>query len=142
MSLKVVPYEPGHVSAVRDFNARVRHASPFLLPERAPVTRSQAGPRVQTHYLAVADDGTVRGGVLCVEQSARVGAERRPVINLQSPLSESVADPRHAMVGPLLIRHVLRLNPLAYVVWAIRATRCRECSRRWAGRSGRYRSTS
>ena len=108
MKIAIERFGPEHEAAAAAFNARMREAqapSDFLLPTRhSPPVRS--GSVTLTNYVAVADDGSIRGGMLCQEHPALAGTATEHTINLQAPLSEGIIDPAYAFVGTQLIKHV------------------------------------
>ena len=118
VKIAIERFGPEHEAAADAFNRRMRDArapSEFLLPTRfAPPVRS--GSVTLTNYVAVAEDGSIRGGVLCQEHPALAGTSTERTVNLQAPLSEGIVDPAYAFVGPQLIKHVLRLTPFAFAV--------------------------
>ena len=119
MAIRIVPYEPALVPAAREFNARLRaHPSPapFFLPELAADPPSPSASIRVSHHLALDDSGACRGGILTQEHPAWLNGAVQTVINIQSPLSESIIDTQYAMVGPQLIRSVLKRNPLVFVI--------------------------
>ena len=118
MKIAVQLFEAVHEPAVEAFNHRLREGrapSAFLLPARAkpPVHR---GSVTVTHHVAVDDGGEVRGGVMCVEHPAVVGGRVDRVVNVQAPLSEGILNPAFTLVGPQLIKHVVRECPYVFVV--------------------------
>jgi hypothetical protein len=118
MKISVQPFSADHEGAVVRFNERMRRASApssFLLPERA----KQVVPHGQvtvTHYVAVDDEGEVRGGMMCMDHPAIAGGEPERAVNIQSPLSEGIIDPAFTFVAPQLIKHAIRQARYAFVV--------------------------
>ena len=118
VKIAIEPFGLEHEHAASAFNRRMRNArapGAFLLPEQArPPIRS--GSASVTHYVAVDESHEVRGGVICQEHPAVIGGSKERVINIQAPLSEGIIDPAYTFVGPLLIKHVLRQTPHAFIV--------------------------
>ncbi|HXE81306.1 MAG TPA: hypothetical protein VNK41_11175 [Vicinamibacterales bacterium] len=117
MRIAIERFSADHEPAAAAFNRRLREGrapTDFVLPERA--TAMAVGSAALTHYVAVDEGGELRGGVLCQEHPAIAGGRLQPVVNIQSPISEGIIDRRFAFVAPQLIRHVTRLNPLAFAV--------------------------
>lgn len=112
------PYGPLREAAVAAFNQRMRQAkapTDFFLPERA------RAPRVcqevtEAQWVAVDEEGHVRGGIISWDHPGIVGGAARRVINLQSPLSEGIVDPAYVLVGPQILKSFLRLTPYVYIV--------------------------
>lgn len=120
MTLRLEPYANALIPALAAFNARLDAAGvdPGF---RFGTARVAAGPRepspVWRETLLVVDgDGMVRGGVMVHHHRATVAGATRQVVNLQLPLTEGIADSRHAAVGMWLMRAVLKRHPLAYCI--------------------------
>jgi hypothetical protein len=113
MPIEFVPQTETHREAVDAFNRRLQDALgqvPFLLPtEDAPRT----GLIQARHYLAV-DGHHVRGGYLLFSFPAFLNGAETLVANIQSPLSESIADKRYAPLPMQMVRQFLRHNPLCF----------------------------
>lgn len=116
MGYRIEPYTEEWEAAVGRFNARLGASglAPFLMPDRAATTPPAAVPR--EYYVVLDDGGEVRGGCLLQRHRAWVGGETAPAVNVQSPLSEGLADRRHVGVGPWLVRELARRHPYAYSV--------------------------
>jgi hypothetical protein len=118
MPLRVAPFAPEYIPAVRAFNQRMRGSgvASFDLPEEP---RGEAGNRLglihSTEYL-VTDGAEVRGGILAVDLPAWLAGASVAAANYQSPLSEGLRDHRYSSAGPMLIRFAERRCPLAYMV--------------------------
>ena len=68
MDIRIEPYTPQHVAAVKSFNARLhQQKSAFRLSESAPHGAPRAQPLHREEYLAL-DDGQVRGGFVIKKQ--------------------------------------------------------------------------
>jgi hypothetical protein len=117
MSYRLVPYTEEWESAVGRANIRLglSAAAPFLLPDRA-APDPDAGPVPLQYWLVVDSYSEVRGGCLLQSQPAWVDGEETSVVNVQSPLSEGLADRRHAGVAPWLVREIVRRHPFSYSV--------------------------
>lgn len=110
MPLSIQPYTADLTGAGRRFNERMRDGkapSDFLLPENG------AG---EPHYLAVDETGEARGGIIIQRHEGLLGGEVVSVLNLQSPLSEGIVNPKYTLVAAQLIRHALKMSPFVYVV--------------------------
>jgi hypothetical protein len=118
MRIAILPFETEHERAAAAFNERMRIArapSAFLLPERAKAPIRNGSVTV-THYVAVDQDGHVRGGVMCMEHPAVIAGSVERAINIQSPLSEGIVEPAFTLVGPQLVKYVVRRSPYVFVV--------------------------
>lgn len=114
-----MPLSAALVPACRAFNERLlRHGEPpFLLPDSAPEERPAGATKpASAHYVAVDAEGAVRGGVLVVEHRGWFEERDVPVLNIQSPLSEGIADRAFAGVGLQMLRFVLQRNPRCYAI--------------------------
>ena len=117
MSYRLVSYAEEWESAVGRANIRLglSGGAPFLLPDRA-APNANAGPVRRQYWLVVDSDGEVRGGCLLQFHPGWVDGEEASVVNVQSPLSEGLADRRHAGVAPWLVRELVRRHPFSYSV--------------------------
>lgn len=118
MKISVEEFQAEHEEAAAAFNQRMQRASApagFLLPLRAKPPVQSGGVRV-THYVALDEARHVRGGVICQAHPAIAGDSVAEAVNIQSPISEGIIDPAFTFVAPQLIKHTLRLSPLAFVV--------------------------
>ena len=118
MAIQIVPFRPEHEPAAAEFNARMRAAearSDFLLPLRAPAEVPEGIVR-DVQYVAVDDSRAVRGGVILREHPGWVGGRLEHVVNLQSPVSEGIIDPRFTLLATQLVKTALKRSPFAYVV--------------------------
>lgn len=119
MAISVVPYRSEHVPAVRAFNARLDAAgSPaFRMGEAAPgAEQNSRGPLEFQHFVAVDHEGAVRGGYFIRVQPFVVGGAVHGVGHFSAPLSEGIVDKRYAAVGPLLVAHAVKTQPLLFAM--------------------------
>jgi hypothetical protein len=114
--IQFLPFSEDNVDAARAFNRRIERAgqAPFLLPEKLEPPAKSGAIRMQ-QYLAM-DGGEVRGGYLLVEYPAVLSGEQVTVANIQSPISESIADGRFAMLPLQMVKQFLKSNPRCFVV--------------------------
>jgi hypothetical protein len=114
MELRLVRYTAEWEPAVLRFNGRLQHAgvAPFLLPSHC----SPPGALHREHWLVADAEQEVRGGCLLQLQAAWVNGAVCQVANLQSPLSEGLADRRFAALSPWMLRELMRQHPLLYSV--------------------------
>ena len=117
MSYRLVPYTKELESAAKRANIRFGRsgAMPFLLPDHAAPSGA-AGPVRRQHWLVVDSDDEVRGGCLLQSVPGWVDGEEADVVNVQSPLSEGLADRRYAGLAPWLVRELVRRHPFSYSV--------------------------
>ncbi len=121
MAIQVVPYEAGHVAAVKEFNQRLRSAGAeqFPISETPPAETSELGRECGIgfqHFLAVDGTGAVRGGYFIRTQPFSIRGTIQTVGHYTAPLSEGVVDKRYAAVGPLLLSHALKTQPLLFAM--------------------------
>ena len=118
MKISVEVYSARHEPAASAFNRRMRQANAptdFLLEECSALPQVRPGVTV-TRWVAVDEEGHVRGGVMSWDHPGIVGAAVRRVINLQSPLSEGIIDRDYNLVGWHIVKSFLRQTPYVYAV--------------------------
>jgi hypothetical protein len=115
MGVRIEPYTPAWVAAVRRFNARLseRAAVPGFLLDETPSTGPSGGAVAKDRYLAV-DDDKVHGGFMLQRQPFWIGGAVRRVANYQAPISEALVDRRYAYLGMLMLKAALRDDPLMF----------------------------
>lgn len=118
MKAEVVPLSEGLIPACRAFNARLRRygSVPFFLPEEAPNLTCNTPTVSWNHFVAVDQEGEVRGGVLLMEQSGWLCGRQVQLVNVQSPISEGVFDRKFAGVSLQMLKFILGRSPYAYSV--------------------------
>jgi hypothetical protein len=117
MPLRIQPFDPSHCEAVQAFNRRMLEGgSRWQFPE-SPVPNwlapTPASPVFQEFFVAC-DGEQVRGAYALQHRPARIGDEELSLGAWYLPISEGAVDPRHVLVATLLIRDVLRREPLSY----------------------------
>ena len=118
MALSIIPYTAEFEAAVERFNRRMSEggaAADFGIPAHAPISGSAELVQAVPH-LAVDEEQEVRGGVIMLEHPGWVNGKTETVLNLQSPLSEGIIDPKYAMTAVQLIRFAVKRTPFVYVV--------------------------
>jgi hypothetical protein len=118
VKISVEVYSARHEPAASAFNRRMREANAptdFLLDESSALPQVRPGVTV-TRWVAVDEEGHVRGGVMSWDHPGLVGDAVRRVINLQSPLSEGIIDRDYILVGWHIVRSFLRQTPYVYAV--------------------------
>ena len=118
--MKIIRYQQDHVSAVKEFNRRLRAGGiHFQFPE-SPIPNwlpPVEGHRIfQEMFVAVEDSGVVRGGYILKHQEFVLNGERVDIGNYQLPLSEGVIDNAYNQLGLLLLQDALRRNPMLYAL--------------------------
>jgi len=118
MAIKVVPYKAEHESAVDAFNQRMLEGKTgwgwygesvdAWLPER------EGKKTWREHYLALDDEGEVRGAYAHKCHEWRIRGEDVPVADWQGPVSEGLLEPRFATLGLRLLREMLKRYPVLY----------------------------
>jgi hypothetical protein len=118
VKLSIEAYGVTHEPAVAAFNQRMREGNAptdFLLGDRASEPLVSPGVTA-TQWVAMDEEGQVRGGVISWDHPSIVGGAVRRVINLQSPLSEGIIDPTYILAGSQIIKSFLRQTPYVYIV--------------------------
>jgi hypothetical protein len=113
MQVRIAPLTEDLLPAARAFNARVRSAAPFFLPDKVVATISDAIS--WTHYLAL-EEADVRGGFLLMEQPAWIHGEVRQAINSQSMLSEGIRDRKYGMISVHMLKYIEQRFPYSFMV--------------------------
>ncbi len=117
MTIRVEPYDPSHIEAVRAFNQRLATGGvPDQFPE-TPVPRwlPRVGNRsVYEEYFVAMEDRDARGGYVLKHQRFQVRGEEMTIGHYRFPLAEGTTSPRHAPVGAQLLFDCLRRHPLVY----------------------------
>ena len=118
MAIQVVPYTPDRVPAVEAFNGRLRdggsHWGWYGEAEDAWLPPGPGRRVWREHYLAVDDEGAVRGAYALKPQDWWIRGQRMVVTDWQGPVSEGVVSRKYNMVGMRLIRDMLKRSPLLY----------------------------
>jgi hypothetical protein len=116
MKVEFVPLSASLLPACAAFNERLREGgeTQFYLPEEVPSLRS--GGIAWTHYVAVDEGASVRGGVLLMEQRGWLNQTEIPLVNIQSPISEGIVDRAWSGVGLRLLQFLTRRSPFVYAV--------------------------
>ena len=108
-----------HLSAVRDFNQRMETgdaASDFLLPEKLETPRTAPGDPIEWTRYVVLEGAEVRGGLLAMTQPGWLNGEPVRIVNFQSPLSESVIDPKYSVVAMQMVKFMQKQADAVFMV--------------------------
>ena len=118
MGCTIGEYALEDVAAVKRFNTRIAESgSEFVFPEQFEPDLMQAtSPSVYQQYYVAREGVEIRGGYKTQIQPFSVNGTIQPVANYQLPLSEGVASRKYAMVGPMLVRDVLRKHPQIFAL--------------------------
>ena len=118
MAIKVVPYEANKESNVAAFNERMlegdtgwgwyENSRDDWLPDR------EGKKTWREHYLAIDDEGEVRGAYAHKLHEWRIRGKDLVVADWQGPVSEGLLDSRFAMLGMRLLREMLKRYPVLY----------------------------
>jgi hypothetical protein len=121
MGIRIVSFEPQFVPEVRKFNDRLRSANAFPFPASEadpagpPPLATECGINFH-HFLAIDDQGAVRGSYFIRTQPFLIRKQVHTVGHFTAPLSEGIIDKRYAAVGALLISHALKFQPLLFAM--------------------------
>jgi hypothetical protein len=110
MSIRIVPYTAGHVAAVREFNQRL--IADLQFPE-SPDPGWLPGMEL---FVALEEEGAVRGGYILRRQQLVVSGETVPAAHLRWPISEGLVNRAYTTLGLRLVRDALAREPLLYAL--------------------------
>jgi hypothetical protein len=119
MPLRFEVFSEQHVPAARAFNLRMTEghaASDFLLPDNLEAPRTAGSDPIQWTRYVVLDNEFVRGGLLAMEQPGWLNGQPTRTINFQSPLSESIVDPRYSMVAMQMVKFMQKQADAVFMV--------------------------
>jgi hypothetical protein len=119
MGIRVVPYTAEYTPAVHDFNQRLKLNSElhdFTLTEQPQQYRSVPGPPRTEPFIAVDDQGSVRGGYLIQWYPYVINGEHREMGHYRAPISEGVFDRRYLSVGGVMLKHAQQGGTLLFAV--------------------------
>ena len=117
--LRVEPFGPQHVHAVRAFNERLaaggagwrfpEDPAPEWLPRRPD-------SEVFQELLVLLEDDQVRGAYVLKRQPVALRGEVRQVGNLYMPLSEGTVNRAYSLIGARLFTDAMRREPLLFAL--------------------------
>lgn len=120
MSIDLVLYTDAHRGAVERFNQRYKAVEPdplFLIADRPPDDNlDPPGAPVEWRHYVLTDGAEVRGGLIVQRQDFLVNGRILRVGNAQSPLAEGIFDKKFAQTGTVLVKKMMKLDPLMYTV--------------------------
>ena len=118
MKIHIVPHSPGHRNAVDAFNRRMHDAGSrwgFYTESICDWIPNIEGRRVwRDYYLAIEEDGTVRGGYALKPQPWWIAGREQLVTDWQGPISEGAISNRFAALGLRMVRDMLKKRSLLY----------------------------
>ena len=120
MPIVIQSYRPEHEPGVNEFNQRLRSAGAeadlvFYESAEPRWLPAAANPDLYNEFFLAIDNGTVRGGYALKHQMfSFADGSIRGVGYYHHPLSESIVNQAHAIVGGLLLRDAMQRSPLLY----------------------------
>jgi hypothetical protein len=120
MTIRIVPYAAEHEEAVRAFNARLaaKNLDSSLYSTRFPTShvptwlpRRPGCDLYQEPFVAVDDEGEVRGGYTLKQQPFLVKGETVQLADYQLPMSEGIIDRRFTDLALRLYADAIRRQP-------------------------------
>lgn len=121
MSLTVAPYSPEHVAAVKEFNRRLRDGGApedyfFSETSVSHWLPTGLGNSVENELFVALESGAVRGAYALRRQKFSFHGQRRTLDFFHHPVAEGILDKKYAQVGPFILMHILRNNPLTFAL--------------------------
>jgi hypothetical protein len=118
MAIRIVPHSAELSAAVHAFNLRMRAGgSPwgFFVDPQPDWIPKRPGQNVwREYYVALDDDGAVRGAFALKPQDWRVRGATNVVTDWQGPFSEGSVNNKYSTLGLRLVRDMLAKRPLLY----------------------------
>jgi hypothetical protein len=118
MKIRIVPHGSQYSEAVEAFNRRLRDGGSrwgFYTHHECDWIPRREGFRVwRDFYLAVAEDGMVRGAFALKPQGWYIRGKEQTVADWQGPFSEGEIAPQHAALGLRMVREMQKKEPLLY----------------------------
>lgn len=118
MKIRIVPHGCEYREAVEAFNRRLREGGSrwgFYTHHECDWIPRREGTRVwRDFYLAVAEDGMVRGGFALKPQPWYIRGKEYTVADWQGPFSEGETSPQYAALGLRMVRDMQKKEPLLY----------------------------
>ncbi len=121
MTIEIVGYEAAHIPAVREFNGRLHAAGVTeafgmrsLLRESNIGSAWAPGSSIHEESFLAVDGDAVRGGYTLKHEDFSINGVVTSIGFFRQALSEGTIDKRYALIGPRLLRHALRVQPLIY----------------------------
>lgn len=118
MKIRIVPHGSEYSDAVEAFNRRLREGGSrwgFYTRHECDWIPHREKSRVwRDFYLAVSEDGAVRGGFALKPQAWFIRGSNHTVADWQGPFSEGEISPQHAALGLRMVRDMQKKEPLLY----------------------------
>lgn len=118
MAIRIVPHAEDQKDAVEAFNRRMRdggtHWGFYVDPVPTWIPKHPEAKAWREYYLAIEDDGQVRGGFALKPQQWLIRGETHWVTDWQGPVSEGAVNQRYGALGLRMIRDMLKKRPLLY----------------------------
>lgn len=118
MKIRIVPHDPQYSEAVEAFNLRLQEGGSrwgfYTHHECDWIPRRQGAKVWRDFYLAVAEDGKVRGGFALKPQPWYIRGSDHTVADWQGPFSEGEISPQYAALGLRMVRDMQKKEPLLY----------------------------
>lgn len=120
MSITIVPFTEDRREEVRHFNRRLREGGVEIQFPDSHVAdwlpRTDESTVYQEYFLAVDDDGVVRGGYILKTQDFFIDGRIRTIADLRLPLSEGIVNPDYNFLGLQLVTNALARQPLLFAL--------------------------
>jgi hypothetical protein len=118
MKIKIVPHGRQYSEAVESFNQRLRDGGSkwgFYVHHECDWIPQDGRRRVwRDFFLAVEENGTVRGGFALKPQPWYINGTEQTVADWQGPFSEGELSPEYAALGLRMIREMQKRQPMVY----------------------------
>ena len=113
--MRTIPYTAEFVPKVVAFNSRIHKVFPkrtfheSATPDWLPKIAGRE--MFQEYYLALDDDGEMRGGYILKHQPFHIKGATVPICDVQMPISEGICDKKYGYVGVYVLMDALRQQP-------------------------------
>ncbi|MHB8900423.1 MAG: hypothetical protein ACYC6Y_16855, partial [Thermoguttaceae bacterium] len=120
MSITIVPFTVDLQEGVRQLNRRLAEGGVENRFPESPVPdwlpRREGASVYQEHFLALGDDGAVRGGYILKTQEFLIDGRLRTIADLRLPLSEGIVNADFNFLGLQLVTSALARQPLLFAL--------------------------
>jgi hypothetical protein len=123
MPIKIIEFTEQYEAEVNKFNERLScNEITFSFPSIAKTNHSGDGDLhekkypTENFYLAIDEAGKVRGGYVFQEHPFVVNGVNQILGFMKLPLSEGIINKAYNMVGIMLVKHALNMNPYVYAL--------------------------
>ena len=115
MAIKIIEHSAAYRDRVREFNRRMKQkgSSWAFYEDPEPRWNPKRGEQSvwRQYYLAVDDQGEVRGGYCLKRQAFWFGGRVQQISSLQGPVSEGSIDRKYSLVSLNMLRDMLAREP-------------------------------